>query len=63
MQMSGEFSRVTRSGSSTISGRSPVSLRSLNGETSTALCPDHLNIVGGAACFNDARVEIEKTGP
>jgi anaerobic selenocysteine-containing dehydrogenase len=36
---------------------------SLNGETSTALCPDHLNIVGGAACFNDARVEIEKTGP
>jgi anaerobic selenocysteine-containing dehydrogenase len=35
---------------------------SLNGETSTALCPDHLNIVGGAACFNDARVEVEKIG-
>jgi anaerobic selenocysteine-containing dehydrogenase len=35
---------------------------SLNGETSTALCPDHLNIVGGAACFNDARVEVERMG-
>ncbi|MGB3564740.1 MAG: molybdopterin-dependent oxidoreductase [Thermoanaerobaculia bacterium] len=33
---------------------------SLNGETSTALCPDHLNIVGGAACFNDARVDVGK---
>ncbi len=29
-----------------------------NGWTSTALCPDHVNTVGGAACFNDARVEI-----
>jgi anaerobic selenocysteine-containing dehydrogenase len=33
---------------------------SKNGSTSTALCPDHVNIVGGAACFNDARVEVEK---
>ncbi len=33
---------------------------SFNGATSVALCPDHVNIVGGAACFNDARVEIEK---
>lgn len=33
---------------------------SRNGATATALCPDHLNVVGGAACFNDARVEIEK---
>ncbi|RMD93437.1 MAG: hypothetical protein D6814_15660, partial [Calditrichaeota bacterium] len=32
---------------------------SLNGMTSTALCPDHVNEVGGGACFNDARVEIE----
>ncbi len=32
---------------------------SLNGATSVALCPDHVNVVGGAACFNDARVEIE----
>lgn len=31
-----------------------------NGSTATALCPDHLNVVGGAACFNDARVDIEK---
>ena len=31
---------------------------SLNGATSVALCPDHVNLVGGAACFNDARVEI-----
>jgi len=33
---------------------------SLNGQTSTALCPDHLNVVGGGACYNDARVEVEK---
>lgn len=32
---------------------------SLNGLTSTALCPDHVSTVGGAACFNDARVEVE----
>ncbi len=31
---------------------------SINGKTSTALCPTHLNVVAGAACFNDARVEI-----
>lgn len=31
---------------------------SQNGMTSTALCPTHLNVVGGAACFNDARVEV-----
>ena len=33
---------------------------SVNGMTSTALCPTHLNVVGGAACFNDARVEITR---
>ena len=33
---------------------------SRNGQTSTALCPADVNIVGGGACFNDARVEIEK---
>jgi anaerobic selenocysteine-containing dehydrogenase len=31
---------------------------SLNGLTATALCPDDGQTVGGAACFNDARVEI-----
>jgi len=31
---------------------------SMNGKTSTALCPTHVNVVGGGACFNDARVEI-----
>lgn len=31
---------------------------SRNGWTSTALCPDHVQVVGDAACFNDARVEI-----
>ena len=36
---------------------------SLNGETSTALCPDHVNVVGGGACFNDARVEVLPTSP
>jgi len=33
---------------------------SLNGFTSTALCPADINVVGGGACFNDARVEVEK---
>jgi anaerobic selenocysteine-containing dehydrogenase len=33
---------------------------SLNGATSTALCPDDAQVVGDAACFNDARVEIER---
>ena len=32
---------------------------SSNGLTSTALCPAHLSDVGGGACFNDARVEVE----
>ena len=32
---------------------------SRNGQTSTALCPQHVNEVGGGACFNDARVEVE----
>jgi len=29
-----------------------------NGLTATALCPAHLNVVGGAACYNDARVDV-----
>ena len=33
---------------------------SVNGSTSTALCPDHLQVVGNGACFNDARVEVER---
>ncbi|RMH86246.1 MAG: molybdopterin oxidoreductase family protein [Calditrichaeota bacterium] len=33
---------------------------SLNRQTATALCPSTLNPVGGGACFNDARVEVEK---
>jgi anaerobic selenocysteine-containing dehydrogenase len=32
---------------------------SKNGLTSTALCPAHVNVVGGGACYNDARVEVE----
>ena len=35
---------------------------SKNGATSTALTPDHVNVVAGGACFNDARIEIEKAG-
>jgi anaerobic selenocysteine-containing dehydrogenase len=31
---------------------------SLNRRTATALCPATVNEVGGAACFNDARVEV-----
>jgi anaerobic selenocysteine-containing dehydrogenase len=33
---------------------------SLNGATATALCPTHVNVVGGGACYNDARVEVKK---
>jgi anaerobic selenocysteine-containing dehydrogenase len=33
---------------------------SLNGLTSTALCPSHVQVVGGGACYNDARVEVER---
>lgn len=28
--------------------------------TSVALCPAHVNVVAGGACYNDARVEVEK---
>jgi anaerobic selenocysteine-containing dehydrogenase len=31
----------------------------LNGATATALTPDDLTDIGGGACFNDARVEVE----
>jgi anaerobic selenocysteine-containing dehydrogenase len=31
---------------------------SLNGRTSTALTPSSVNVVGGGACFNDARVQV-----
>ena len=31
---------------------------SFNGRTATALCPATTNVVGGGACFNDARVEV-----
>jgi anaerobic selenocysteine-containing dehydrogenase len=31
-----------------------------NGYTSNALTPDALTDLGGGACFNDARVQIEK---
>lgn len=36
---------------------------SMNGSTSTALCPQHVNVVGGGACYNDARVEVEVWQP
>jgi len=35
---------------------------SLNGMTATALCPAHVNEVGGGACYNDAWVEVERDG-
>ncbi len=31
----------------------------LNGATAAALAPDTLADLGGGACFNDARVEVE----
>jgi len=33
-----------------------------NGYTSTALVPDKLTDLGGGACFNDARVQVEAVG-
>jgi anaerobic selenocysteine-containing dehydrogenase len=33
---------------------------SRNGRTATALCPQHVNDVGGGACYNDARVQVER---
>jgi anaerobic selenocysteine-containing dehydrogenase len=33
-----------------------------NERTSTALCPARVSEVGGGACFNDARVEVERIG-
>ncbi len=33
---------------------------SRNGQTSTALCPQEVNEVGGGACFNDARVQVKR---
>ena len=31
-----------------------------NGRTATALCPPTVDNVGAGACFNDARVEVER---
>lgn len=33
---------------------------SRNGQTSTALCPPHVNVVAGGACYNDARVQVAR---
>ena len=33
-----------------------------NGRSANALCPDTLADLGGGACFNDARVEVERFG-
>jgi anaerobic selenocysteine-containing dehydrogenase len=30
--------------------------------TANALAPDHVDTLGGGACYNDAGVEIEKEG-
>jgi anaerobic selenocysteine-containing dehydrogenase len=32
----------------------------LNGQTANALAPDTLSDLGGGACFNDCRVQIER---
>ncbi|HEX9733984.1 MAG TPA: molybdopterin dinucleotide binding domain-containing protein [Thermoanaerobaculia bacterium] len=34
----------------------------LNGATSKSLAPSTLTDLAGGACFNDARVQVEKTG-
>jgi anaerobic selenocysteine-containing dehydrogenase len=33
-----------------------------NSWTANALVPDHVDALGGGACYNDARVEITKAG-
>jgi anaerobic selenocysteine-containing dehydrogenase len=33
-----------------------------NGATANALVPDTLTTIGGGACFNDARVQVELLG-
>jgi len=33
----------------------------LNGRTANALAPDHVDSLGGGACYNDARIEIERS--
>ena len=38
------------------------SRHTLNGATANALSPDSLSDIGGGACFNDARVEVQPTG-
>jgi anaerobic selenocysteine-containing dehydrogenase len=37
--------------------------RTENDATANALAPDHLADLGGGACFNDARVEVEAVAP
>jgi hypothetical protein len=34
----------------------------VNGATANALAPSTLTDLAGGACFNDARVQVEKTG-
>jgi anaerobic selenocysteine-containing dehydrogenase len=34
-----------------------------NGFTGTSLVPDTLTDLGGGACFNDARVQVERIAP
>jgi anaerobic selenocysteine-containing dehydrogenase len=34
----------------------------LSGTTANALCPDSLTDLAGGACFNDARVQVERAG-
>ena len=34
-----------------------------NGYTANALVPDSLTDIGGGACFNDARVQVERVAP
>ena len=37
--------------------------QTLSGTTSNALSPDTLSDLGGGACFNDARVQVERVSP
>jgi anaerobic selenocysteine-containing dehydrogenase len=57
-----KLSRATRPGV-VVLPKGLWSLQTENGATANALAPDTLTRVGGGACFNDARVEVERLPP
>ena len=44
-----------------VAAQGPVAQEHANSNTATTLAPDTLTDIAGGACFNDARVEVQKT--